>query len=47
MACTLIGGTAAGTVLTLLFLPALYAIWFRVRKPAEQSLEERSLVMAQ
>ena len=36
MACTLIGGTAAGTVVTLLFLPALYAIWFRVRKPAEQ-----------
>jgi multidrug efflux pump subunit AcrB len=34
MACTLIGGTAAGTVLTLLFLPALYAIWFRVTKPA-------------
>ena len=30
MACTLIGGTAAGTVLVLLFLPALYAIWFRV-----------------
>jgi multidrug efflux pump subunit AcrB len=47
MACTLIGGTAAGTVLTLLFLPALYAIWFRVRKPAEQSLEEHSLVTAQ
>ena len=23
----------AGTVLTLLFLPALYAIWFKVRKP--------------
>ena len=36
MACTLIGGTAAGTVVTLLFLPALYAIWFRVRKPVEQ-----------
>jgi multidrug efflux pump subunit AcrB len=33
MACTLIGGTAAGTVLTLVFLPALYAIWFRVKKP--------------
>jgi multidrug efflux pump subunit AcrB len=47
MACTLIGGTAAGTVLTLLFLPALYAIWFRVRRPAEQWLEERSLVTAQ
>jgi len=33
MACTLIGGTAAGTVLTLVFLPALFAIWFRVKKP--------------
>jgi len=30
MAFVLIGGTAVGTVLTLLFLPALYAIWFRV-----------------
>jgi multidrug efflux pump subunit AcrB len=47
MACTLIGGTAAGTVLTLLFLPALYAIWFRVRRPAEQWLRESSLVAAQ
>jgi multidrug efflux pump subunit AcrB len=37
MAYTLIGGTAGGTVLTLLFLPALYAIWFRV-KPDEESL---------
>ena len=31
MAYTLIGGTAGGTLLILLFLPALYAIWFRVR----------------
>jgi multidrug efflux pump subunit AcrB len=31
MAYTLIGGTAAGTVLILLFLPALYAIWFKVK----------------
>jgi multidrug efflux pump subunit AcrB len=31
MACTLIGGTAVGTVLTLVLLPALYATWFRVR----------------
>jgi multidrug efflux pump subunit AcrB len=38
MACTLIGGTAAGTVLTLLFLPALYAIWFRVKNPAKAEL---------
>jgi len=30
LAYTLIGGTAIGTLLTLLFLPALYAIWFRI-----------------
>ncbi len=35
MAYTLIGGTAVGTFLILLFLPALYAIWFRVR-PVEK-----------
>jgi multidrug efflux pump subunit AcrB len=33
LAYTLIGGTAVGTVLTLVFLPALYTIWFRVKKP--------------
>lgn len=37
LAYTLIGGTAAGTVLILLFLPALYAIWFRIRPPASES----------
>ena len=31
LAYTLIGGTAGGTVLVLVFLPALYAIWFKVR----------------
>lgn len=31
LAYTLIGGTFAGTVLTLAFLPAMYAIWFRIR----------------
>ncbi|PWC76394.1 efflux RND transporter permease subunit [Azospirillum sp. TSH64] len=39
MAYTLIGGTAVGTVLILLFLPALYAAWFRI-KPA--AVEETS-----
>ncbi|MGC1303767.1 MAG: efflux RND transporter permease subunit [Caulobacteraceae bacterium] len=34
MAFTLIGGTAVGTVLTLVFLPALYAIWFKVKPQA-------------
>ncbi len=38
MAYTLIGGTAIGTVLILVFLPALYAIWFRVR-PAAADLD--------
>ncbi len=31
LAYTLIGGTAAGTVLILVFLPALYSIWCRVK----------------
>ncbi len=35
MAYTLIGGTAAGTVLILLFLPALYAAWFRIKPAAD------------
>lgn len=34
LAYTLIGGTAVGTVLTLLFLPALFALWFRIGAPA-------------
>lgn len=34
LAYTLIGGTLAGTVLTLVFLPAMYAIWFRIRPQA-------------
>lgn len=32
LAFTLIGGTIGGTVLTLVFLPALYAAWFRIRR---------------
>jgi multidrug efflux pump subunit AcrB len=35
MAYTLIGGTAVGTVMILLFLPALYAAWFRIKPTAE------------
>ena len=35
MAYTLIGGTAVGTVLILLFLPALYAAWFRIKPHAK------------
>ena len=32
MAVAIMGGLVVATVLTLLFLPALYAAWFRVRK---------------
>jgi hypothetical protein len=31
LAYTLIGGTIGGTILTLIFLPALYATWFRIK----------------
>ena len=33
MAVAIMGGLVVATVLTLLFLPALYAAWFRVRRP--------------
>ncbi|MET3458033.1 efflux RND transporter permease subunit [Pseudomonas kilonensis] len=31
LAYTLIGGTFVGTIMTLVFLPAMYAIWFKIR----------------
>ncbi|ONN71043.1 efflux RND transporter permease subunit [Pseudomonas oryzihabitans] len=41
LAYTLIGGTLAGTVLTLVFLPAMYAIWFKIKPNRdEQALWE-------
>jgi multidrug efflux pump subunit AcrB len=42
LAYTLIGGTFAGTVLTLVFLPAMYAIWFRI---VSRSKDEQALVL--
>jgi multidrug efflux pump subunit AcrB len=39
MAYAMMGGIIVGTLLTLLFLPALYLVWFRIPKPeAGQSL---------
>jgi multidrug efflux pump subunit AcrB len=45
LAYTLIGGTFAGTILTLVFLPAMYAIWFKIRQPSttERNTPERIL----
>ncbi|BBB62119.1 multidrug transporter [Undibacterium sp. KW1] len=37
LAYTLIGGTLAGTILTLVFLPAMYSIWFKIRPSPLQS----------
>jgi multidrug efflux pump subunit AcrB len=37
MALSIMGGLAVATVLTLFFLPALYAAWFRVKRPAAQT----------
>lgn len=45
MAFTLIGGTAMGTVLTLMFLPALYSIWFRVKPTAVPSNESEAALV--
>ncbi|MEE9332348.1 MAG: efflux RND transporter permease subunit [Methylophilaceae bacterium] len=37
MAVAIMGGLAVATLLTVLFLPALYAAWFRVKIPSEVS----------
>lgn len=37
MAYTLIGGTAFGTFITLFFLPALYAIWFKIKSNTQKA----------
>lgn len=37
MAAAIMGGLIVATVLTLLFLPALYAAWFRVKRPEAEA----------
>ncbi|WP_070156553.1 efflux RND transporter permease subunit [Sphingobium phenoxybenzoativorans] len=39
LAFTLIGGTIGGTALTLVFLPALYAIWFRIKPVGDGQMD--------
>jgi multidrug efflux pump subunit AcrB len=41
MAYAMMGGIIVGTVLTLLFLPALYVAWFRIKEPAHNTAPER------
>jgi multidrug efflux pump subunit AcrB len=38
MAVAIMGGLLVATALTLLFLPALYAAWFRVKRPAVKTV---------
>ncbi|TIP24566.1 MAG: efflux RND transporter permease subunit [Mesorhizobium sp.] len=37
MAYSMMGGIIVGTVLTLLFLPSLYVVWFRIRPDVEEA----------
>jgi hypothetical protein len=37
MAYATMGGLLVATALTLIFLPALYVAWFRVKKPTSMS----------
>jgi multidrug efflux pump subunit AcrB len=39
MAYAMMGGIIVGTVLTLLFLPALYVAWFRIKAPSRSKME--------
>ena len=41
MAVAIMGGLLVATVLTLLFLPALYAAWFRVKQPAPSTAAQK------
>jgi Cu/Ag efflux pump CusA len=36
MAYAIMGGLAVATVITLVFLPALYVTWFRVHEPPRE-----------
>ena len=44
MAYAMMGGIIVGTLLTLLFLPALYVAWFRIKAPKRSSELARELV---
>ncbi|AZK63427.1 efflux RND transporter permease subunit [Pectobacterium versatile] len=40
LAYTLIGGTLGGTIMTLVFLPAMYAIWFKIRPDTQTHVDK-------
>jgi hypothetical protein len=49
MAYSIMGGMAVATVLTLVFLPALYVTWFRIKAPqgSVQKIDLPQTAMAQ
>jgi multidrug efflux pump subunit AcrB len=44
MAYSMMGGIIAGTAITLLFLPALYVAWFRLKEPKVAASEQAETV---
>jgi multidrug efflux pump subunit AcrB len=40
MAYAMIGGIIIATLLTLLFLPALYVAWYKIREPKQKQQEQ-------
>jgi Cu/Ag efflux pump CusA len=43
MAYAIMGGLAVATVLTLIFLPALYVTWFRIKRPQPDASQDMDL----
>jgi uncharacterized membrane protein len=40
MAYAMIGGIIIATLLTLLFLPALYVAWYKIKEPTQEQREK-------
>ena len=47
MAYAMMGGIIVGTVLTLLFLPALYVAWFRIKAPDRSEVSAHEVIADQ
>ncbi len=43
MAYAIMGGLAVATLLTLIFLPALYVTWFRIEEPRPDCGNEETI----
>ena len=43
MAYAIMGGLAVATVLTLIFLPALYVAWFRIKSPHPSTSQDTAV----